>query len=250
LRPDLIRAFRKDADLDLTLGEYNSSTCWRPNLVSYVTVSCDLLPSALIRVSSPEAGPMAIVRMCGPPSGVSGRSSAASTRPSTRSRTTTASGTAEEARLNYGARQPRAKASLRCFGEFADCFRLERAAASPYLSRPVTYIGIAPQPVQAPRCQARRPCHNIEILSPLPCSVQCGVEIVNGTRVSASPLQFALDRIWSTCYGGSVSASKPRRRGCPRPVLYVPLSPYTAQFSAGRIAPNDITSRPSPRRTA
>src|SRR5258708_19915780 len=45
-----------------------------------------------MRVSSPEMGPTAIGPMCGPPSSVSGTSSAAATRPSTRSKITAASG--------------------------------------------------------------------------------------------------------------------------------------------------------------
>src|SRR5580704_10625894 len=47
-----------------------------------------------MRVSSPEAGPMVIGRTYGPRSGASGPSFAFSTRPSTRSKTTSASGTA------------------------------------------------------------------------------------------------------------------------------------------------------------
>jgi two-component system, OmpR family, response regulator ChvI len=59
LRPDVSRAYWKDADLDLTLGEYSivhllAQTSASTQPTGRFTTGCD------IRVSSPEAGPMAI----------------------------------------------------------------------------------------------------------------------------------------------------------------------------------------------
>jgi two-component system response regulator ChvI len=104
LRPDLSRAYWKDADLDLTLGEYNILHLLASNVGRYVTYRAIYDRLHYEGFIAPEAGPMAIGRMCGPPSGVSGRSSAASTRPSTRSRTTTASGTAGRSQTEVGRR--------------------------------------------------------------------------------------------------------------------------------------------------
>ena len=99
LRPDVSRAYWKDADLGLTLGEYNIVHLLASNAGRYVRIVRSTT-GCTMRVSSPETVPMAIGPMCDPPSSVSGTNSAASIRPSTRSKTTTVSATAGRNQLS------------------------------------------------------------------------------------------------------------------------------------------------------
>ena len=105
LRPDISRAYWKDADLGLTLGEYNIVCLLASNVGRYVTYRA-IYDRLHYEGFIAGAEPTAIEAMCDPSSSVFVASSAASTRLSTRSRTTTASDTVGKSQTKPTERGP------------------------------------------------------------------------------------------------------------------------------------------------